>query len=312
MLHIIPSTNVPPPDPFAPEGLLGPFLPQPPGVVLHSGETSAGKTVWAYNAAYHIAEGKEFTGLTPSSPLRVLYIDLETPEQVHRRLVEAIGRSDNLAFVREMPRLLSFTAGQEEFMNAIREWDARVVFIDPLSVAWPVRDENDNAEADQQMWQIKKMAKATNTLIVALWNMGEGQMKPKFRARGATARLDRVDLALNYTELSETERRLLIVKSRYGNLGRDMTVRFAGEFGFEAARVISIAAPSQTQLIEAHIVTLVLEGPQSRQELLAALEQAGISNENLIDKALRDLCVKGKLQRAGRGMYALPESSDDD
>ncbi len=309
MLTIIPSMDVPPPDPNAPEGILGAFLPEPPGLVLHSGETSAGKTVWAYNAAFHLAEGKEFTGLTPTSPLRVLYIDLETPEQVHRNLVQAIGTSDNLLFAREMPRLLSSTAGQDELMDAIRAWKVRVVFIDPLSVAWPVHDENDNAEADRQMWRIKEIAVATGTLIIALWNMGEGQLKAKWRARGATARLDRVDLALNYTELSEKERRLVIVKSRYGTLGRDMTVRFAGEYGFEAARVVSIAAPSQTQVIEAHIVTLVLERPQSRKELLAALAKMDITNENLIDKALRDLCVRGKLIRVGRGVYALPGSS---
>lgn len=309
-MKIIPSKEVPPPDPNAPEGLLGPFLPEPPGVVLLSGETSAGKTVWAYNVAFHIAEGKEFTGLTPTSPLRVLYIDLESPEAVHRALVQAIGTSDNLLFAREMPRLLSSTAGQDELMDAIREWKVRVVFIDPLTVAWPVHDENDNAEADRQMWRIKEIAVATGTLIIALWNMGEGQLKAKWRARGATARLDRVDLALNYTELSETERRLMIVKSRYGTLGRDMTVRFAGEYGFEAARGISIAAPSQTQLIEAHIMTLVLERPQSRKEILEALRKVDITNENLIDKALHDLCVRGKLIRVGRGMYALPGSSD--
>ena len=67
MLKIIPSTEVPPPDPLALKGLLGPFLPQPPGVVLLSGETSAGKTVLAYNMAYAIAAGKEFVGLTPNS-----------------------------------------------------------------------------------------------------------------------------------------------------------------------------------------------------------------------------------------------------
>ena len=93
MLKIIPSTEVPPPDPLALKGLLGPFLPQPPGVVLLSGETSAGKTVLAYNMAYSIAAGKEFVGLTPTSSPRVLYIDLESPQVVHSTLVHAIGKS---------------------------------------------------------------------------------------------------------------------------------------------------------------------------------------------------------------------------
>ncbi len=102
MLTIIPSTEVPPPDPEADKGLLGPYLPVPPGLVLLSGETSAGKTVLVYNVAYHLAEGTEFVGLKPPRPLRVIYIDLETPEQLHRSQVESIGRSENLGFVRTM------------------------------------------------------------------------------------------------------------------------------------------------------------------------------------------------------------------
>lgn len=203
MLKIIPSKDVPRPDPLALAGLLGPFLPQPPGVVLLSGETSAGKTVFTYNAASCIAEGKEFVGLTPSATLRVLYLDLESPEQIYRSLVQAIGGSDNLAFVRSVPLLLSSTAGQEDLKKAIQEWDARVVVIDPLPIAWPCRDENDNAEADRQMWRLKEIASDTDTLILALWNMGEGYVKEKFKARGATARLDTVDVGLNYTEESD-------------------------------------------------------------------------------------------------------------
>jgi hypothetical protein len=57
-------------------------------------------------------------------------------------------------------------------------------------------------------------------------------------------------------------------------------------------------------------MNLVAQRSHSRQEILTALKQVGITNENLVDKALHDLCVKGKLRRTGRGMYALPESSD--
>ena len=309
MLKIIPSKEVPPPDPLALEGLLGPFLPQPPGVVLLSGETSAGKTVLAYNMAYSIAAGKEFVGLTPMSPHRVLYIDLESPQVVHSTLVHAIGKSDDLGFVLEMDHLLYTLEGRKDFITAIRKWDAGVVFVDPLLVAWPCQDENNNAEASEQMRHLKEIARATNTLIVALWNMGEGYVKEKFRARGATGRLDRVDLALNYSEESDTRRKLTIVKSRYGNLKESITVQFEGEFGFRAVEGVDIA-PSQTQLIEANIMNLISERPHSRQELLAALRKREITNENLVDKALGTLRRIGKVTSPERGMYALPESSD--
>ena len=309
-MRIIPSKDVPPPDPFAAQGLLGPFLPQPPGLVLLSGEASAGKTVLSYNIAYHIAEGREFIGRTPTASLSVLYVDLESPDQVHSRMVEAIGRSDNLAFGRDMTGRLYTSEGQKELTDAIEQRDARVVFIDPLSVAWPVRDENDNAEADRQMWRIKEIAVATGTLIIALWNMGEGYVKEKFRARGATARLDRVDLALNYAEVSDTRRKLTIVKSRYGNLKESITVEFTGDFGFKALAGVDVSPPSQTQVIEAHIMTLVTERPYSRQELLAALRKMEFTNDNLVDKALGTLKITGKVTSPKRGVYALPESSD--
>lgn len=311
MLKIIPSMEVPPFDPLAAEGLLGAFLPEPPGLVLLSGETSAGKTVFVYNTAYHIAEGTEFIGLTPTSALRVLYIDLESPEQVHRRLVGDIGRSENLAYVREMPHNLGTHQGREDLQNAIREWRAGVVVIDPLMVAWPCRDENDNAEAGEQMWRLKEIAVAESALIVVIWNMGEAYVKDKFKPRGATARVDRADLALNYTESSATTRLLKIVKSRYDGIGKSITLQFAGDHGFKAVEALDISPPSQTQVIQAHLVTLVLERPQSRQELLAALRQKGFTNENLVDKALADLCTTGKLARLGRGMYGLPGSGSE-
>jgi len=51
-------------------------------VTFFVGETSAGKTVFLHNLAHHLATGREFLGLTPPRPLRVLYVDFETPPEV--------------------------------------------------------------------------------------------------------------------------------------------------------------------------------------------------------------------------------------
>ncbi len=96
-LKFTPSKEVPLPDPNQATGFLGAFLPQPPALVLLVGESSAGKTVLGYNMAFAIAEGREFvTGLTPARALKVLYLDLESPETLHRTMVETIGRSEGL------------------------------------------------------------------------------------------------------------------------------------------------------------------------------------------------------------------------
>jgi archaellum biogenesis ATPase FlaH len=199
-IHIIPSREVPPPDPDSAQGYLYLIVPTAPGLVLLSGESSAGKTVLAYNLAYHLAEGLEFCGLIPPSPLRVVYVDLESPEYVYRDQVNTIGSSDNLAFIRELSTTLDRDSGKNEFLPACRDFRPEVLFMDPLSMAWPVDDEDDNAKADRQMSIVKRMAVDLNAVIICLWNMGQGNIAEKFKARGATARIDRTDLALNYTE----------------------------------------------------------------------------------------------------------------
>ena len=307
MLTIIPSTEVPPPDPEADMGLLGPFLPVPPGLVLLSGETSAGKTVLVYNIALHLAQGTEFVGLTPPRPLRVIYIDLETPEQLHRGQVETIGRSDNLAFVRTMPNSLNSTSGMADLTQAIRDWKAEVIIIDPLPVAWPLVDENDNAEASRQMAAIKELAVQTSSIILTLWNMGEGQVKEKFRARGATARLDRADLGLNYDEIAQSTRRLKVAVSRYGTRGESITLRFAGELGFEVVASDDISIASKFTVIKAKIKELLGIGELSRKDILDGIKNAGIvAPDNLVDKALGEMVNDGEIVRTGRGVYAIP------
>ena len=180
-----------------------------------------------------------------------------------------------------------------------------MVFLDPLSLAWPVRDENDNAEADRQMWRVKQIAIYLNCTIIALWNMGEGNVKDKFRARGATARIDRSDVALNYTELTETTRQLKVVKSRYGTLGQSLTLRFSGDMDFEEVSTDdrnSVGAIAEMQnIIREHLQ----EGRKSRQELVSLL-----GNEDRLDKALQRMYQAKEVHRPERGVYELALSSE--
>ena len=310
-LEIIPSTEIPPPDPGAEKALLEPIVPEPPGLVLLSGETSAGKTALSRNVSVSLAEGEEFAGLSPARPVRVLYVDLESPENVHRGLVEAIGRSPNLGFVRRLPRTLGSEEGRQSLRKAIEEWGADVVFIDPLAIAWPCKDENDNAEADRQMTGLKMLAVETSTIIIALWNMGEGQVKEKFRARGATARLDRVDLGLNYKELLPDTRQLKIVKSRYGTLGRSLTLKFAGDMGFEPVETGDDPAASRLAQKQVAVSEFLMERSRGGQEVVSRREIVeALGDEDLLDKAMRRMVLGGQVGKVGRGRYRLPVSSE--
>ncbi|MCH7549185.1 MAG: AAA family ATPase, partial [Candidatus Krumholzibacteriota bacterium] len=152
---VIPSMDVQPPEQIkGGQGMLDPVIPPIPALVMLSGESSAGKTVLAYNIAYHLAEGITFGGMKPPQQFPVLYFDLESPDVVHSTLVHKVGRSENLHFVRGLPRTLDIIEGQRMFLAACRGY--RVIILDPLPIAWPVDDENDNAKADRQISTLKR------------------------------------------------------------------------------------------------------------------------------------------------------------
>ena len=149
--------DMPPPSDYEIGHLLYPLLPEPPCLMLISGESSAGKTALSYNLAHRVAEGMPFLGSEVEQPLRVLYVDLDNPDTVHRMLVEKIGRSDNVSFVRSLPGTLDTEQGRSVFFETCHEHAADVLVIDSLPVVWPVRDENDNAIADRQMVLLKEL-----------------------------------------------------------------------------------------------------------------------------------------------------------
>ena len=185
-----------------------------------------------------------------------------------------------------------------------RRFSPDVLFLDSLTEAWPVHDENDNAEASRQMTAIKTIAKSLGCTVVVTWNMGEGNVKERFKARGATARVDRSDLVLNYTGLTENTRQLKIVKSRYGTLNKVLTLRFAGELGFEAVDANIIANPSAVADLARTVKDKLQFGVMTRKELVATL-----GNDDLLDKALGRLFKAGEVRRPKHGSYELVVSS---
>jgi len=301
---LIPSTDVMLPDDDIEGGSLGPYIPYPSSLVMLVGESSAGKTVLGKDMAYHLAEGLDWVGISPSGEQRVIYVDLESPENVFREHAEIIGRSENLVFARSVPALGS-PHGAEEFLSVCRQFSPDVLFLDSLSEAWPVQDENDNAEASRQMSAIKMIAKSLGCTVVVTWNMGEGNVKERFKARGATARVDRSDLVLNYTGLTDNTRQLKIVKSRYGTLNKVLTLRFAGELGFEAVDANITSTPSAIDDLVRMVKDKLQFGVMTRKELVDSL-----GNDDLLDKVLGRLVKAGEVCRPKRGSYELVVSSE--
>jgi hypothetical protein len=205
-------------------------------VTYFVGETSTGKTVFLHNLAYRLAEGKPFLGIQPPRPLKVLYLDYESNDELLLEHLSTIGTSENWHFfdcASTKPGLSTL----DHITGLVITSSYDVVIFDPMMEAYPVTDENNNPEANTQMLAFRRVARTTGAAVVAVHNSGRRVYDPKannkFLGRGATARQDRADVGINYVSTGHTDRSMQVVKSRTGNLGAEICMMFAEDLGYE-------------------------------------------------------------------------------
>lgn len=157
------------------EEFWGRFLPKGAAILL-VGEASAGKTVLLHRLGRALAAGEEFLGLKPPRPLRVLHIDLESPETLRAEIVDTIGPVLGWDFVKIEPSSLhTFLRLKAPLYD--------VIIVDSLQVAFPVKDENDNAEANRQISPFVEIAHKFGMTIAVTHNAGEGKPQEKYKSR---------------------------------------------------------------------------------------------------------------------------------
>jgi hypothetical protein len=223
-------------------------------------------------------------------------------------MLDAIGRHEYWHFYTPDGGL-SAPAEQAALVAAVHDLEAEVIVADPLLAAWPVADENDNAIASRQMDVFRWIARATSTRVVLLHHQGEGNVKAKFRARGATARVDRCDLAMNLDEVADDVRRLTIVKSRFGTLGQSLRFKFGDDLGYEPLEDAGDLSPSAYAAAEARVLAVVT-GIVAKKDIGARLPDVP---ERTLNEVLRRLVTARKLLRcgpdggAGKGHYQPAE-----
>jgi hypothetical protein len=286
-------------------------------VTLVVGVTSVGKTTFLHNLVYHLAAGREFLGITPPRPLKVLYVDFESHDGVICEHLETIGTHPNLHFVEpdDLVRGAGLIEGLKELAGAAR-YD--LVVVDPLMDAYPVESENDNAQAITQMLAFRDLARQTETGVVVIHNAGKKAQDLEdddaFLGRGATARADKADVGINFVRgRGELERALVVAKSRQANLGDRIEFRFAENLGYE---LIDLDAPGPTgkvtlhddivSAVEAKLASGQIEVP--RKEIQEAVRLSSSERDKKrLTRALDRLIREERLRRPREGMYIVPE-----
>jgi hypothetical protein len=242
--------------------LWGPHI-RKEAVTLFIGEKSVGKTTLLYNLCYKLSNGEPFLDIHPPRPLRILHFDYEVDDQTRVDTMFNVGhRAKNWIFPARDEDGGDIN-GAELFhrLETMVPGEFDMVIADPLCDAYPVKNENDNEEANVQMRRFRKLARSKRVAVVLIHNTGRPPFNPKggeqsaveratkkHMGRGATARADRADIVLNYVAVDKTVRMLCVAGSRTpGHLGHTWTLDFDGNHGLAVRNV-----QSQSQSHESH------------------------------------------------------------
>ena len=278
-------------------------------VVLLIGEASTGKTHFLYRLLHNLSEGEELLGLKPPRAMKVLQIDIESLDSVKEDLLSIAGSSPNWDFI-----YLKIVEKLLEIMETIgKKYD--LIVVDSLQVAFPVPDEDSNALANQQMIPLIKISRSSGAAIVLANNSGKGKQSRKFKARGASVRVDRADIAMNFDIFEGGKRRLKAVKSRFGNSGDSIEFEISDNLQYLLTKGADKSRTKIQEMAEKILATMKQYGAPGtevkRGELIEKLRiEPKAGNEPLFDRALNRLVLRKSIHHPSRGVYVLPEDEE--
>jgi hypothetical protein len=285
--------------------LWGPHI-RKEAVTLFVGEKSVGKTTLLYNLCFKLSNGDAFLDTAPPRPLRILHFDYEVDDQTRVDTMFNIGhRSKNWAFpARDIDG--GDINGAELFhkLETMTPGEYDIVIADPLCDAYPVKNENDNEEANVQMRRFRRLARSKHVAVVLIHNTGRPPFNPKggeqsavdratkkHMGRGATARADRADIVMNYVAVDKTTRMLCVAGSRTpGHLGHQWTLEFDGNHG------LRVCNQSHSHSHESH--TLCENG--NGNDTLSVILQEHVGMDLL---SIYEQFIKGPLQMSRSTFY---------
>lgn len=273
------------------EPLWGPFL-YPGTVTLLIGESSVGKTVLIYRLCQALATGQTFLGLTPPHPLKVLHVDIETPPLLQRKHLRIITP----------PPGWDIWDGPFKLDNVPETH--QVIVVDSLMLASPTKDENDNSEANMQIMPYLALARRTKASVILVHNSGKSSQREKFHARGASSRIDRVDVAVNVTHIIGG-RRIKIVKSRYDGLESYIDYTFGEELSYVVTKDMNESPqPSVPNELEKKVYDVIsAKLPTHLQFIFDILQANTDALHKRVERALTSLIKQKKIYRHERGYY---------
>lgn len=174
-------------------------------IIEEVGEPGISKTTFNYSFASSLLNSQPFLGVNGLHPELhyILYLDLESDDTLIKARRHLLGIKDNPHFIKCNLPNVTLRELEPYIDRLIINKPISIMFVDPLRAAFNTRDENDNAEASQQMKFLRYLCQKWNCAIILVHHSSKAELGGTKKGSGAYARVALADICWNFEKLGE-------------------------------------------------------------------------------------------------------------
>jgi hypothetical protein len=247
-----------------------------------------------------------------NKPVKVLVVDFESEEGLGRQKYDQMGEGfpdDNFRSIFEQEQYIDSPKMIEDLVVIHKTFPFDIMFIDNQGTAFPVRDENDNAEAIRHIKILRKLAFLFNCGIVVYHHPSKSNNEGLRKGSGAFAWVRYCDISANMNEFDPMNHMVQIeyTKNRYVENAEDVNFQKMGDSMFERKIIMDMGTPKSkfaTDLVKEFILTL--HGQWQRKEIVDKCRSKFDYSEELYIKTLGKL-IKDEFVKKVEDKYGYYE-----
>lgn len=283
-------------------------------VIEEVGEPGISKTTFNYAFTSALLNRQPFLGVNGVHPniQRILYLDLESSDSLIKSRIAMLDIPDNPNFLKCNVPNVNLRELEPYISKLVQDKPISIIFVDPLRMAFPTKDENDNAEASQQMKYLRYLTEIWHCSIILAHHSSKAELSGTRKGSGAYARTSLADIVWNFENLGENYPpelfKFYIAKNRY--IQDDFCVCVKKEEGnfqlveFPIGYAVQTAGTRIYSLQQAIDVIMQDSKKRSPQEMLQILETMNMKpTRTTLYKALTALIQLGVIRKADYGEY---------
>jgi hypothetical protein len=293
-------------------------------IILQVGEPGISKSTFNYKFSDALLHNKPFLGINGVHPdvSSLLQIDLESSDSLVKARRSLLEIEDHPRFLMCNSPNVTLKDLEDSVDKTVTELanegcPISIVFVDPIRAAFRMKDENDNAEASQQMMYVRYLSQKWNCAIVLVHHSSKAELGGTKKGSGAYARAALADIVWNFEKILDKDGeeidpdlfKFYIPKSRYIQDDFCACIRKSeGDFTIEEFPPDYKVRATGTKIYTLQLALgSIMADMQERtpQDMMNILEKEKVVNASRpsLHKAITALIQLGIITKCGHGRY---------